>query len=116
MHHGGFFLLLTIGPSLSNLLFLFCLFCFSVTNINSTSNTKGRHAILQVTTRPHLTPETRIQSKATPHGICGGQSSTGADSSEYFGFNLIIIIPQLIHTYVSSGTGIIGPFDGAVPT
>jgi hypothetical protein len=35
---------------------------------------------------------------------------------EYFGFNLLIIISQLIHSYVSFGTGIIGPFDGAVPT
>jgi hypothetical protein len=34
---------------------------------------------------------------------------------DYFGFNLIIIISELLHGYVSSETGITGPFDAAVP-
>jgi hypothetical protein len=61
----------------------------------------------QVVSHHLLTMEIQVQKQASPCGVCGGLSGTGAGfSPEYFGFHVSVILPMLIF---HSSTNIIKP-------
>jgi hypothetical protein len=52
----------------------------------------------------------RVQSQASSCGICGGQTGIGASFfSEYFGFPLSVITPQVLLFYDSTVPSVPGP-------
>jgi hypothetical protein len=55
----------------------------------------------QAVSRWPLTAEARVRARVNPCVICGGQSGTGQDFSEYFGFPCKYIIPTLLHIHLS---------------
>jgi hypothetical protein len=63
---------------------------------------KTGRSIAQASKRRLLTKKTRAQSRLATSKIHGGRSGTGAGfSPELFGVPLLIIIPSLLHTYLS---------------
>jgi hypothetical protein len=51
----------------------------------------------QVVSRRPLTAEARVRSRASPYGVCGGQSGTGTGFSLSFRFSPVNFIPLVLH-------------------
>jgi hypothetical protein len=64
--------------------------------------------IAQVVSRQFPTAAARVRSQDKSCGICGGQSDTGHDSFENFGFLCQFLSHQMLHTHLSSGAGTVG--------
>jgi hypothetical protein len=59
---------------------------------------------------------TQVLSQFKSSGICGGQSDTGAGSSEFFGLFCQFSFHQMLHIHLSYGAGTIGQLVADVPS